>query len=52
MADRPSLCWLQDFDGVEEVMYNNASMWTKLFDPAVQRRRRFRDSFALARLQK
>ena len=43
-------CRLQDFDGVEDVLYRSASMWTKLIEPAVQRRRRFRDSFALVRL--
>ncbi len=42
---------LQDFDGVEEVLYRNASMWTKLTHSTVQRRRHFRESFAQVRLQ-
>ena len=34
---------------MEQVLYRSAGVWTKLIDTAVQRRRRFRASFALVR---
>ena len=40
---------LQGFDGVEDNLYRDAGFWRKLIDPAVQRRRIFRDSYVLVR---